>query len=375
MNKYARYLMKTKENFFLVFRPENQKVSPRVSQVYLELSTHCNLSCRSCIRNTIVDFRKRHFTPALMKKVKLMLEALGPERIVLLGFGEALCNPHIRDHLRSLREIETKIVLVSNASFLTGEMSSFLVELPLDEIYVSWDDDIFGSDAAIRRGASADLFRRNIETLAGKKASAGRRLPTIGLQIVATRTNHGHMAKTIRYGHSIGIEQFIVSNLYPYDESMTGEILYDIRSGHEVDLRKLLRREIRKYTVRVAHQKGRRNRSCPFIEKGTIFITADGEIAPCPELAYTHPAYYSGLPRIHTRFILGSVSTGSLDDIWEGEAFTDLRNNFQYYDFPDCAYCYRPDMCYKRTVEGSDCYGNRTPCSECLWAKGIVICP
>jgi len=26
-------------------------------------------------------------------------------------------------------------------------------------------------------------------------------------------------------------------------------------------------------------------------------------------------------------------------------------------------------------MDEEDCYGNRTPCGECLWAKGIIVCP
>ena len=367
--------MARKENFTLVFRSEKQRVSPRIRQVYLEITTHCNLSCRSCVRQSIAGFRKCHFTPQLMKRLMPMLERANPERIVLLGFGEALCSPHIKEHLAALRGLDTKLVLVSNASFLSEEMSRHLVGLPLDELYVSWDDDIFGEETSIRRGARSDLFRDNIETLAAIRASSKGRLPVIGLQIVATRANYRIIAGTLGYGREIGVDQFIVSNLYPYSEAMTGETLYDAASANNPDLRRLLRREMKKYNLRVASQKMHKNRACPFMERGTVFITAGGEIAPCPELAYTHPAFYSGLQRTHQKFILGNIRTDTLEEAWNGRAFEELRKNFLYYDYPDCAYCYRPDMCYKRTVEGTDCYGNMTPCGECLWAKGIIICP
>ena len=95
--------MTDNSDFNLVFRFEKQSVSTRITQVYIELSTHCNLSCRSCVRNSIVDFKKIHFSPALMQKLVPMLKKLQLERIVLLGFGEALCNPDIKSLLKSLR--------------------------------------------------------------------------------------------------------------------------------------------------------------------------------------------------------------------------------------------------------------------------------
>jgi Fe-coproporphyrin III synthase len=367
--------MKSQENFFIVFRSEQQRVSPEIRQVYLELSTHCNLSCRGCARNSMVDFKKSHFTPAMMRRLLPMLEDLRLDRIVLLGFGEALCNPHVRELLAALRKLDAKIVLVTNSAFLTDTMSAFLVSLPLDEIYLSWDDDINGGDSTIRPGITAGDFRRNIEALVKFRAASGGRLPVIGMEMVAVKSNYRHMAGTIAYGHSIGIETFIVTNLFPYQESMDREILYDKSSKPDVNLAKLLRNEIKRHGVRTANQKASINRACPFIEKGTLFITARGDIAPCPELAHTHPAWYFGYHRMHNSFILGNIKTDTLYGAWEKNIFTETRKNFLYYDYPDCSYCYRPDMCYKRTVEGSDCFGNETPCGECLWAKGIVICP
>jgi len=193
--------------------------------------------------------------------------------------------------------------------------------------------------------------------------------------MVATKSNHRFLTDTIGYGRSIGIQSFIVTNLYPYAENMSNEILYDTDTRPLVDLRKILKREIKRNDVRVANQKADVNRRCPFIERGTLFVTARGEIAPCPELAYTHPAYYFGYKRMHNSFIAGDTNRHTLAQAWDNTTFIELREKFRYYDFPNCVYCYRPDMCYKRTVEDTDCYWNPTPCGECLWAKDIVICP
>ncbi|HPV40140.1 MAG TPA: hypothetical protein PKX40_03105 [Spirochaetota bacterium] len=126
----------------------------------------------SCVRSSIVDFKKAHFTPALMRGLFLMLETMRPERTVLLGIGEALCSPRVRPLIAALRRLETMIVLVTNTAFLTPVMSSFLLGLPLDEIYVSWDDDIGGSGAVIRPGMRASDFRSNVEALAGMKTAS-----------------------------------------------------------------------------------------------------------------------------------------------------------------------------------------------------------
>jgi MoaA/NifB/PqqE/SkfB family radical SAM enzyme len=110
-------------DFMMVFRSERQRVSPAITQVFLELSTHRNLRCRPCVRNSIVDFRKTHFRPSLLGRILPQLRELRLERIVLLGFGETLSHPRISTILTVLKSLETKIVLVTNASCLSEEMS------------------------------------------------------------------------------------------------------------------------------------------------------------------------------------------------------------------------------------------------------------
>lgn len=368
-------LMKDTSDFNLVFRTEKQDVSPRITQVYLEMSTHCNLSCRSCVRNSIVDFKNSHFSPELMRRVLPMLKKLRLDRIVLLGFGEALCNPDIKHLLKSLRTLKTKIVLVTNAAFLSEEMSSYLVNLPLDEIYVSWDDDIDGGVNINRKGIKADLFRMNIEILLKLKNISHDERPRIGMEMVATKSNYHLIPQAIAYGSSVGIDKFIVSNIFPYSKEMGKEILYDIGSKPPVNLKKYLSKEIKNSNVVTANQSVDITRRCPFIEKGTIFITATGEVSPCPELAYTHPAFYFGSDRMHNRFIVGNMINQSIQSVWDNKQFSEFRKNFVHYDYSDCSFCYQPDRCGMRTDESVDCFCNTTPCGECLWAKDIVICP
>jgi MoaA/NifB/PqqE/SkfB family radical SAM enzyme len=367
--------MTDNSDFNLVFRFEKQDISSCITQAYIEMSTHCNLSCRSCVRNSIVNFKKTHFSPAMMRKILPMLKKLQLERIVLLGFGEALCNPDIKYLLKSLRTLKTRIVLVTNAAFLSEEMSTYLIGLPLDEIYVSWDDDIEGDATINRQGIQAGVFRRNIEFLLKLKKSSLDDSPHVGMELVATKSNYQLIPQAIAYGHSVGIDKFIVSNIFPYYKNMGNEILYNIGSKPVINLKKYLQREIKHYNVVIANQSVDITRRCPFIEKGTIFITVNGEVSPCLELAYTHPAFYFGSDRMHNRFIVGNMMNQTIQSIWDNKQFTEFRNNFATYDYSDCSFCYQPDRCGMRTLESVDCYCNTTPCGECLWAKDIVLCP
>lgn len=356
-------------------RTERQDVAPDITQVYVELSTHCNLACRTCVRHSIENFRPRHFSKQLMRRLLPMLEKLpGLERIVLLGFGEAFCNPDFAHHLAALRRCDARIVLVSNAHFINGETAEFIVRLPVDELWLSWDDDP-GAASRNRRGADAGAYAEKVALVREARSRTGSPRPLLGMEVVAMKSNRASIPSIVRFGQDAGVERFIVSNVFPYSAEMKDEILYTVFGKPELSLEKLLRKEARKADIVIAGQGADVPRACPFIERGTVFITAEGDIAPCPELAYTHPAWYFSSRRTHRRFIAGNIARGSLESAWNSRDFGDLRKKFEYYEFPDCATCVDPDMCWHRTVNVKDCYWNETPCGECLWAKRIVLCP
>jgi len=370
--------IRNKENYFSWFtRLERQHVSGEIEQVYLELSTHCNYSCKTCMRNTIPGFSPRHFGLKAMDRLLPMLKNLPRlKRVVLLGFGEPLCNPHFEILLKRLRSIEGEIVLVTNASLFNNATVPFLSELPVDEIWVSRDDSLNDDTQVIRGGADGISFKRNIESLVEIK-NKSRRIKKVGLEIVATRMNLQSLGEILLYAASIDIDECIVTNVFPYSELMKDEILYSI-FGQKLKpdfLKKLLPRKARNLSVRFPAMIADRPRRCPFMEKGTVFVTSCGETAPCPELAYTHQAFYFGLKRIHTRQIFGSINSKSISAIWADNAFSSFRDSFRYYEYPDCSTCPDPEKCWHRTVDAKDCYWNSTPCGECLWAKDIVICP
>lgn len=371
------FIYKKKNHYSWYARHESQHVSEEIQQVYLELSTFCNFSCETCMRSEIPDFSPRHFTQKNMDILLPMLKNLPLlKRIVLLGFGESMCNPHFEALMRGLRSIDTSIVMVTNLSLFNDHIIEFLSGLPVDEIWVSWDDSLNGDKKqVIRRGADDKTFKRNIESLIEIR-NLSRRIKKVGLEVVASKMNFLSLPDILSYAYSVGIDECIVTNVFPYSERMKDEILYSIFDKKiQPDMKKLLPRKAKKLPVRFPVMTADRPRRCPFIEKGTIFITSSGEVAPCPELAYTHPAFYFGSKRIHTRQIFGSIKSKSIDQIWSDSEFSSFREIFMYYKYPDCSTCYDPDMCWNRTVKGIDCLGFYTPCGECLWAKDIIICP
>ncbi len=355
-------------------RLETQHVASEISQVYIELSTACNLTCTTCVRYSINNFAIAHIKKPLMAKIIAQLRMLQSlQRIVLLGFGEALCHPDLQRYLVELATLKVPIVLVTNGMLIDTTLAELFVDLPIDAVYISIDDTA-GIKPVIRRGSDVAAPLAAIEMINKIKKEKKSHKPLIGIESVATTHNVEAIPKIISEAKKAGAESFVLSNVFPYTESMKNAIVYS-RDGKYDRLKKLRAMFSLDLNVVVAGGSASVLRCCPFIEKGTLFITVNGDVAPCPELAYTHTAYYFGNPRVHIQHRFGNVGKDSINTIWNSEEFTRFRNTFRYYEFPDCSLCIEPDMCYHRTVENKDCYWNTSPCGECLWAKGIVLCP
>ncbi len=355
-------------------RQEKQEVSDCIGQVYIELSTACNLSCVTCVRNSIHDFAIAHLQQVLMKKIVAQLRPFkNIERIVLLGFGEALCNPDIQWHLTQLATPGIPIILVTNGMRIDRALAEMFVRLPLSAVYISIDDTD-DTDPVIRKGSDAAVPLAAVALLETIKKEYKSVKPLIGVETVATIHNIQRIPHIISRAKEAGAQRCIVTNVFPYTDEMSKAIVYSI-DGNNDGLKCIQKKFMKDASVTVASGNASVLRRCPFIEKGTVFITVHGDVVPCPELAYTHISYYFGNPRMHKRHVFGNIGKDNLADIWNSSEFVHFRETFRYYEFPDCTLCVEPDMCYYRTVENKDCYWNTSPCGECLWAKGIVMCP
>jgi len=352
-------------------RIRKNPVSAHPTQLYLELSTHCNLSCRTCVRNSVIDFQPAHFCVELMEPLLDGIAALPTlERIVLLGYGEALCNPHFPDILTRLGRTGIPLSLVTNGQLITPDIMDLLVHLPVKEVFLSWDD--YEDSDRIRVGSDTDKIRAVIEGLRRRRKG---RLPLIGLEIVALKSNRNVLHKIVAASAAAGGEKIIVTNVFPYGEAMRDEILFAYKKRPAFAIKKQMGGSIRSVDITVADQVIGDARSCPFMEEGTLFVTAQGDMVPCLELAHAHKAWYMGSERTHFQSCFGNIARISLASAWNSEKFSAFREGFIYYDFPDCLQCRDSRMCLHRATLDGDCFRNGTPCGECLWARGIIRCP
>ena len=119
------------------------------------------------------------------------------------------------------------------------------------------------------------------------------------------------------------------------------------------------------------------DRSCPYEEKHSIYVRRDGKIAPCMELAYTHPEYVNSHNKQVYEYLIGDIRAESLSRILSNEKFERLREMRKdlTHSCPWCGDCpYSELECWFVKDNLLDCYGNSPSCSECLYSVGLASC-
>ncbi|ABA88640.1 radical SAM domain iron-sulfur cluster-binding oxidoreductase, DUF4008-related domain-containing [Syntrophotalea carbinolica DSM 2380] len=116
-------------------------------------------------------------------------------------------------------------------------------------------------------------------------------------------------------------------------------------------------------------------RECPFITKGSAFISWNGDVHPCYYLWHHYRCYVNDWDRLVKPKVFGNVNRQPLLDIWRGEGFRTFREHVVEFDYPYCSNCgVAPcDLVQEEDFE-QDCFTNPEPCGACQWAMGLLQC-
>ncbi len=269
-----------------------QRPITQLAKVYIEPTSRCNLSCRTCIRNAWEE-PQGDMSIETWKRVIENLELL-PSRpdIFFGGFGEPLLLPNIAGMVKQVKPLAGKVELITNGILLTEERSRELIDSGLDVLWVSVDGATPESYSDVRLGANLPLIVENIRRFAYMRHETAR-LPEIGISFVAMRRNIADLPALIKMSSKLGISRYMITNVFPYTEEMCKEMLYthsidwmdsnpspwlphinlpriDLNEASQEAIVQAMRYRNNVYLNGVALGQDRGH--CPFIESGSIVI-------------------------------------------------------------------------------------------------------
>ena len=372
-------------------------VNPPVAhlrKVYIEPTTQCNLNCRMCIRNTW-DEPLGQMTESTFDRILESLKAFSPPPAVIFGgFGEPLSHPRITGMVAAVKKLSAAVELITNATLLSKDLAQHLIEAGLDVLWVSLDAATTEAYGDVRLGATLPQVISNVASFRDMQRPANQAPLHIGIVFVAMKRNIADLPAVMRLGRQLGADRFMLTNILPYSQELTEEVLY-ARTLSEpqaspsamvpqlnftrIDLNEETRAALSKImsNTRIVHSNQYRGadtgNSCPFIENGATAIGWDGSVSPCLPLLHNHTAYIHERKRFSQRHVIGNLSEHDLLTLWNTPEYIALRERVLSFDFSPCVFC---GGCNLSQTNEEDCIGNLFPtCGGCLWAQGVIQCP
>ncbi len=345
---------------------------PDVRKIYLEVTTLCNFDCRTCIRNSWDDALGRMNAEVFRQILEQIKELPNLKCVHLGGFGEPLSHPHIFSFIESLKKLNLQVELISNGSLLNDQCIDELIRLGLDKLFISLDgpDEIEYND--IRQGGDFMSVTAHISRLNARKAELKSKVPELAIEFVAMKKNFHRLPDLVKLIDTLGASYLLVTNVLPYSEELKDEILYDLDDSLPVFGNASILSTMR---ARMPQMKLRTERYCKFIEDNALTITWDGHVAPCYALMHSYTCYIYSRAKAMYPYYLGNVTENSLSSIWQHPEYVYFRSLVRDYRFPSCTDCKFLEGCSYPENNQMDCWGNSPSCSDCLWSRGMIVCP
>ncbi|AJE03112.1 radical SAM/SPASM domain-containing protein [Geobacter pickeringii] len=208
------------------------------SKLFVEVTTHCNLGCAMCVKQT-----KHHgMTEGVMAEETF--SALAPafphlETLILNGIGEPLLHPQLEAFIRKAKELMPATGWVgfqSNGLLMNEDRAASLVKAGLDRICISMDAASPETFRRLREGGEVGDIERAFRALTAARTAYPSSRLEIGIEFVVMRDNIRELPEALRWAARRGATFAIVTQLIPYDEAHVSLVAYDCSTDAAVAL-------------------------------------------------------------------------------------------------------------------------------------------
>lgn len=315
----------------------------RPARVDIEPTTYCNFSCPHCpsahARQADRAAPQAHLSAADFVRLLDALPAV--YRIKLVGLGEPLLNPDFFAMVRAASRRRVRVMTTTNGSVLDAERRRLLLACGLHGVNISIDAADPATHARLRPGSDLDRIAEAVAALVRERGK--RRRPAIRvwhvLQREATPELPGLVDRCVEWGVDALLCTARVTN---FGVSTLEEVVATRRAAAE-ELGRVLPEARRR--AEVAHLVFRcppappgprvpgQGKPCRW-PWGRAFISARGELRPCP--------YAAGPEGLTLGPLLPEDGAPvPFDHLWNGEAMQTLREQIRTARNPAfCRACY-----------------------------------
>lgn len=372
-----------------------KRADPTLSKIYIEPTADCNLNCKTCLRNAWEEEIGHMELDTYKQLINDLKEFDDLKRISFWGIGEPLYHPEIVKMVEMASQLSVKTQIITNGLLLDQKISKKLLNAGLDSLVVSIDGTSPETMEEVRSGANLEEIISNVKAFNELKDKKLKAEAEIGIEFVIMKSNINELKDLRKLAIELGASFIFLTNLLPYTEAMTDEILYsnsisrskpsernfirpeiylpptDLQANTLKDIIKVMGKTSSISTKQVPFDP--HGGYCKFVEEGSIAVNWQGEVSPCIPLMHSYDCYIRERKKHIQAYSLGNVAKTNIKEIWNLEEFKDFRKKLIEFPFSECTQC---SGCERSETNLKDCHGNEFPvCGDCLWAKGVIQCP
>ncbi len=292
------------------YRNTKLKESEFPKQVWIENTNHCNATCVMCPRE-LQTRAKRIMSFDLYEKLikEISLYSHTVERVHMHNFGEPLLDKKLPERIKLAKDHGIKhVYFVTNASLLDSKNALNLIESGVDEFKISFYGANEGNYNFIMRDLDFNTTLNNVKIFFDLRKSLKASKPKVILQLIPQSLNDANLEKKWVNLFKDYLDDEIGDRLNYYKLHNYGEGRDYVEIGSQ-------------YIRNVCHW--------PW---DVMVILQDGSVTAC-------------CMDFDGKIILGKVNEQSIYDIWNGEKYRKIRENFKklnYRDYEPCLKCNFP---------------------------------
>lgn len=315
--------------------------------LYLETTNRCNLLCTTCPRTyeelePPSDMSWELFTSIVDQFPNI-------ERVVLHGVGEPMMVAELPAMVRYLKARGAYVLFNTNGTLMRDKKSRELIEAGLDEMRISLDAAERETFELVRGRDLFDRIVRNVKNFVALKKEMGAELPRLSLWLTGLKETLEQLPAFIRLAHEIGVPEVHLQRLVYFDNQQFGlarpeSSLFERRDEEEGHYLLEAERVAAKLGVFFdASGAAEPETSLKRVSEDTpwslcrrpwslMYFTAHGRALPCCIAPFSMHGYEN--------FTLGNAKTTPLQEIWNGPAYREFRQQLLSDNPPKaCAGC------------------------------------
>ncbi len=323
------------------------QASHRPVQVYLQLASACNLSCYMCSEHNRPSDARRgvglvSLSPVIFARLEEEVFPWSSQLYLGVG-GEPTYSENFVDFLTRAGAANQEVHLITNGTFLGNSEVASAIADHVSEIQISIDAASQETYERIRIGSRWSRLMEGIEKLQAYRAKSSHS-SRLTLNMVLMRSNVHELPDFVDLAYKIGADAVHAQHVITATEQAREEplllepALFDEQRLEAISRAK--RNHVQLDLPAAFEDEDRGN--CSVQPDSSL----DGYAVPCRDPYQSLIVLYDGRvfacchPLAHDKMQLGDLSTQSLEEVWNGTLYRNLRAGLRTGDVPDiCRKC------------------------------------